>query len=121
MSLLLLQMEFSESLALLIQQVPKFGFDGVTMGECWRPLAECQADAAAGTGIVNSLHGQRLAADLNFFIKGVYISDSARLSEVGAWWKEQISAIPGAAYKWGGDIKSRPDGNHLSLSPDART
>lgn len=113
-------MEFAQSLAALIEAAHAMGF-GITMGDVERSAAECQADAAAGTGIVNSLHGIRLAADLNFFMNSVYISDSSRLSDVGAWWKARISPIPGAVYKWGGDIKSRPDGNHFSLSPDNRT
>lgn len=120
MKLLMMQMEFSQSLAALLVQIPKMGYDGVTMGDVLRSEAECKADAAAGTGIINSLHGIKLAVDLNFFKKGLCVDDGTQLVDVGEWWKARISPIPGAVYKWGGDITSRRDGNHFSLSPDNR-
>lgn len=81
----------------------------VTFGEVLRTQAQATANAASGAGIKNSLHLQRLAADLNFFLAGVYQTDSAAYLPLGVKWE---SMHPLA--RWGGRF-SRPDGNHFSL------
>lgn len=107
-----LQELFAQSAAALIRQAVELGYT-VTLGEAWRTPQQAQFDAKEGTGIVNSLHEERLAIDLNFFKAEVYITDGSRLADIGAWWKAL-----GAMYRWGGDFKDRPDGNHFSISPD---
>lgn len=119
MSLGMLQQQFSRSVAALIQKAGDLGYE-VTFGEAWRTDQQAMWDQAHGTGIANSLHRDRLAIDLNLFKDGVYLTDTEAYAELGAWWKTLTTDVPGAAYRWGGDIHSRPDGNHFSLSPDSR-
>lgn len=81
----------------------------LTFGQALRTEAEAAANAAAGTGISNSLHKIRLAIDLNLFINGVYKTDSAAYKPLGDHWK-----LMHPLCRWGGDF-SKPDGNHFSL------
>lgn len=108
-----LQEEFAQSAALLIQKAKEMGY-GVTLGPAFREPEQAAADAAAGTGILRSLHCERLAIDLNFFKEGQWIKDGSRLHDIGAWWKSL-----GESYRWGGDFK-RVDGNHFSITPDGK-
>ena len=65
-------------------------------------------DAYALTGHKeNSLHGKRLAIDLNLFRKGVYLTTTEAHLPLGEFW-ERIGGT------WGGRF-STPDGNHYSL------
>jgi hypothetical protein len=109
-----LQEQFAQSLAKLIQQAAAMGY-GVTMGEAYRTPEQAALDAQHGTGIVNSLHIQRLAADLNVFKSGVWLTEGSQFADLGAWWKAQ-----GSRYCWGQDFP-RPDGNHFSISPDGHS
>lgn len=106
-----LQEQFAQGAALLIQQAKALGY-GVTLGEAWRSPEQAALNAAKGTGISNSLHTERLAIDLNLFRGGVYITDESGHRTLGAWWKTL-----GPNYRWGGDF-SKPDPNHYSISPD---
>jgi hypothetical protein len=81
----------------------------LTFGQALRTDAEAAANAAAGTGISNSLHKIRLAIDLNLFINGVYKTDSAAYKPIGDHWK-----LMHPLCRWGGDF-IKPDGNHFSL------
>lgn len=108
-----LQEEFAQSAARLIQKAEEFGYD-VTLGPAFREPEQAAIDAAAGTGIQRSLHCERLAIDLNFFIKGQWVKDGEQLRDIGTWWKEL-----GPSYRWGGDFK-RSDGNHFSITPDGK-
>lgn len=108
----LLQEEFAQSAAKLIQKASELGY-GVTFGDAYRSPQQAAANATSGAGIANSLHCERLAIDLNLFKDGVYITDDRGHRELGTWWKTL-----GAKYRWGGDFKSRKDFNHYSLSPD---
>lgn len=107
----LLQEEFAQSVARLIQQASKLGY-GVTFGEAYRTPEQAKLNAASGAGIANSLHTERLAIDLNLFKDGVYITDGTGHRDLGAWWKKL-----GPMYRFGGDFK-RADWNHYSISPD---
>ena len=107
-----LQEQFAQSVAKLIEQAAVLGY-GVTLGEAYRTPEQAALDASHGTGIVNSLHIQRLAIDLNFFKNGQYIRDGSQLADIGAWWKTL-----GPMYSWGGDFIHLKDSNHFSLSPD---
>jgi hypothetical protein len=67
-----------------------------------------------GSGIRTSLHGDRLAQDVNLFHHGVYIEDgdSPQWHEVGKLW-EQLHPLARWGGRWG-------DGNHLSLEFEGR-
>jgi hypothetical protein len=107
-----LQEEFAQSCAKLIAAAPTFGYT-VTLGEAYRTPEQAALNAQAGTGISHSLHTDRLAIDLNFFKAGAYVADGSQLADIGGWWKRL-----GPDYRWGGDFKTRPDGNHFSITPD---
>lgn len=107
------QSRFARSVPLLIQYAIARGFE-VTLGEAWRTEAQAAANAAAGTGISNSLHRDRLAIDLNLFRDGVYLADSESHRPLGEFWKSL-----GPDYCWGGDF-SKPDGNHYSIAHGGR-
>jgi hypothetical protein len=107
-----LQEEFAQAAAKLIQKAVELGYT-VTLGEAWRTPEQALLNEEHGTGIAHSLHIYRLAIDLNFFRDGAYVTDGAKLADVGAWWKTL-----GPRYCWGGDFTHLPDGNHFSLSPD---
>ena len=65
-------------------------------------------DAYALTGHkANSLHGKRLAIDLNLFRNGEYLTTTEAHLPLGEFW-ERIGGT------WGGRF-STPDGNHYSL------
>lgn len=115
--LLDLQQEFSLAVADLLMQAHEWEYR-ITLGDAFRSPEECERQAGTGAGITNSLHGERLAIDLNFFKNGAYISDGSQLKIFGDYWKKK-----GPNYRWGGDFKnnppkSRPDGNHFSITPD---
>lgn len=65
-----------------------------------------------GSGIRNSLHELKLAADLNLFRNGVYLSRSEDHRPLGEWWKRQ-----GPDHRWGGDWG---DGNHYSIEHEGK-
>lgn len=100
---------FTRNSALFVLWV--FGHDGWTLtdGESFRPLEVAKLDAMKGIGIVNTLHGKRLAHDYNFFINGVYQQESKAYAPLGAFWKSMHPLN-----RWGGDF-SKPDGNHFSM------
>ncbi|MBS0379936.1 MAG: M15 family peptidase [Proteobacteria bacterium] len=111
-------MEFMQAAALLIQKVKELGYD-CTGGDLFRSPQQAAQNAADGTGVTNSLHCDRLAIDLNLFKDGQYITDDTGHRDLGAWWKTLTPSVPGAQFKWGGDIvHPRADPNHYSLSPD---
>jgi hypothetical protein len=86
----------------------------VRMGEVLRTKAQAEANAASGAGISNSLHLDKLAADLNLFKDGVFLTESEDHRPFGEFWKSLHEDCA-----WGGDF-SRPDGNHYSISFDGR-
>jgi hypothetical protein len=102
---------FTKLLGQLIDWAYKNGFE-LTMGEAWRTPEQAKRNADNGTGILNSLHCERLAVDLNLFVGGVYCPDTKAHTRLGEYWK---SLHPNC--RWGGDFR-KPDGNHYSLSID---
>lgn len=89
----------------------------VTFGEAYRTPEQAALNAKTGAGISNSLHTKRLAVDVNLFLdttKGgdedVYQANSEAYKPLGDYWKTLHPLC-----RWGGDFKSRPDGNHFSM------
>lgn len=63
----------------------------------------------------NSLHYIGLAADLNLFVKGHYMSDHCpEWDKIGEKWKSMHPLC-----KWGGDFTEK-DYNHISLLHEGR-
>lgn len=100
---------FARLLPRLLDYIHQNGYD-VTIGEVVRSREQAKANAASGVGISNSLHIVGLAVDLNLFKEGRYLTDSRDHKFAGEFWK---TLHPLA--RWGGDFKSKPDGNHYSL------
>jgi hypothetical protein len=68
-------------------------------------------DVFATTGhMADSLHGKRLAADLNLFKDGKYLETTEAHKPLGEVWKRMHPLC-----RWGGDFKN-PDGNHYSIT-----
>lgn len=104
---------FSRLLSELILWAAQNGYD-LAIDQVKRTESEAKANAAKGTGIVNSLHLIGLAADLNLYINGEYQTTTEAHKKIGAYWK---SLHPLCC--WGGDF-SKPDGNHYSLEHEGR-
>lgn len=104
---------FVKLVAKLIDYAYSNGME-LTFGECWRTPEQAKRNADNGTGVLNSLHTQRLAIDLNLFVSGVFIDSSAGHARLGAYWKSLHPLC-----RWGGDFR-KPDGNHYSLEHEGR-
>lgn len=101
------QQLFTQLVAQLIGWAGEHGYQ-LTFGEAYRTPEQAKLNAKNGSGIANSLHTQRLAVDLNLFIKGEYQTQTEDYLPLGEYWE----SLGGS---WGGRFKSRPDGNHFSL------
>ena len=106
---------FTFLIAGLIQKAYELGFE-VSFGEVWRSPEECTRRnlirEAAGKPKVNSLHKDRLAADLNLFKDGEYLRSTEDHRELGEWWEDQHELC-----SWGGHFN---DGNHYSVTHAGR-
>lgn len=105
---------FTRYVGMLIAWAYKSGY-ALTFGDAYRSPEQAALNAAAGKGISNSLHGKRLAVDLNLFVDGNYITDSHAYKPLGDYWKSLDPLC-----RWGGDFKDKngrpkPDGNHFSM------
>jgi len=100
---------FTANLAKLIDWATTEPDHAVALDQVKRTPAEAAANAAAGSGIKNSLHLLGLAADLLLYVNGQYRYASEDYYDLGQYWK---SLHPDNC--WGGDF-SRPDGNHFSM------
>ena len=98
---------FVSLLARLIVYAYDQGYE-LTCGEAWRSPEEAARLAEAGKGIAQSLHGLRLAIDLNLFRAGKYLSSTEAHADLGAYW-ESLHPL----CRWGGRFR---DGNHYSLT-----
>lgn len=97
----------------LIASLIKFVYNQVgnytlAWGEAYRTAEQAQWDCKAGIGITDSLHCDRLAVDLMLFQDGVYLTDPAKYSFMGTYWKQLD-----AAAAWGGDFG---DSDHFSIA-----
>lgn len=97
---------FTLMVASLLQYMKSQGYDAA-LNEVMRTQAQASANAASGAGISNSLHLVGLAADINLYKNGTYLSLSSDHLPFGIWWEAQGGS-------WGGRF-SKPDGNHYSL------
>ena len=104
------QREFTLMLATLVTWAYEQGYE-LTFGEVYRTPEQAARNASRGSGITNSLHTKRLAADLNLFIRvndvWTYQTKSEAYLPLGEKWE----SLGGS---WGGRF-SKPDGNHFSL------
>ena len=103
------QRKFSKMLAELILWAYEHGYE-IAIGEVFRTPEQAAFNAANGKGIKNSLHTQCLAADLNLFKDGVYLTKTEDHKELGEHWESMGGA-------WGGRFN---DGNHYSLEHEGR-
>ena len=100
------QRKFTRMLAELIVWAYDNGFE-IAMGEVYRTPEQAALNAQKGSGIAKSLHTKCLAADLNLFKNGVYLTETSDHEPLGVYWE----SLGGS---WGGRF-SKPDGNHYSL------
>jgi hypothetical protein len=103
------QRKFTRMIADLIVWAYDNGYE-LTWGEAWRTPQQAAWNAENGKGISNSLHGDRLAVDLNLFKDGKYLTSTEDHKPLGEFWE----SIGGT---WGGRFK---DGNHYSLEHGGR-
>jgi hypothetical protein len=83
----------------------------LSFAEAYRTPEQAALNARKGSGIARSLHMVRLAVDLNLFKDGKWLNKSEDFAPLGAMWK-RLHPLN----RWGGDFKSRPDGNHFSMT-----
>lgn len=101
------QQLFTKDVATLINFIFSQGYS-CTLGEVYRTKEQAEIYAKQGKGIINSLHCQRLAIDLNLFDKDDnYLDKSEDYERFGCFW-ESLDSQNG----WGGRFK-RADGNHF--------
>lgn len=105
------QSRFVRLVARLIVEAEARGYE-LTFGEAWRTPEQAAANAARGIGIVNSLHGQRLAVDFNLFKAGRWLQSTQAHRPLGEFWE---SLAPDC--RWGGRFG---DGNHYSIEHEGR-
>ena len=110
------QSAFAIAVAKLILQAEKLGY-GVTLGEAWRSGPEAARLAKASKGILNSLHCQRLAIDLNLFKDGTFLQKTEDYLPLGEWWEAQNLITSDIDYCWGGRFN---DGDHFSFRHGGR-
>jgi hypothetical protein len=78
------------------------------------PLLANKIGNNAGSGIRNSLHELRLAADVHLFYDGQYVTDgnSVHWRKVGELWEAM-----GSDHRWGGRFN---DANHISIEHEGK-
>ena len=95
------QHKFTKMLAELILWAYEQGYT-ISMGEVFRTKEQAELNAKKGSGIANSLHTMCLAADLNLFKDGVYLTKTEDHTLLGEHWESMGGT-------WGGRFN---DGNH---------
>jgi hypothetical protein len=108
-----LQRFFPLLVAKLIQWADAHGYQ-LTFGEAWRTPQQAAWDVAHGTGILHSLHIERLAIDFNLFKDGIWQTDAEAFRPLADFWKTLHPLC-----RWGGDFKT-VDGDHFSLEFQGR-
>ena len=103
------QAAFLLDLTKLIHKATELGFV-VTAGELFRTPEQQQIYVKTGRSkTMNSLHLQRRAVDLNFFVNGKLTYDKATLAPLGAFW-ESLHPLN----SWGGNGVKLVDAPHFS-------
>ncbi len=103
-----LQRLFARDTALLFKFIDESNLS-FTYGEAMRSAEQAELYAKSGKGIEDSLHCKRLAIDINLFSQnGVYLDKTEDYKALGQFW-ENLSP----SNRWGGNFKSRKDGNHF--------
>lgn len=94
---------FTKLTAQLILHAYDLGYE-LTYGDAFRDPALA--------GFKKTLHGKRLALDLNLFKDGKFLKNSEDHAPLGVYWKTLHPLC-----RWGGDFKGPkgPDGNHYSI------
>ncbi len=94
------QSVFARNLARLILRAGELGYE-VTIGEVERTAAQQQLYLHSGASrTLNSQHLKRLAADLNLYREGVWLTKAPDHASLGAYW---VSLH--ADNRWGGDFR----------------
>ena len=96
------QSRFAKMIPLLILYAYALGYE-ITLGDAYATIGHMK----------NSLHGKRLAIDLNLFKDGKYLEKTEDHRVLGEFWE----SIGGS---WGGRFtdsngRPKPDGNHYSI------
>ncbi len=103
------QASFLLDVCLLIKKATEMGFQ-VTAGELYRTPEQQQIYVKTGRSrTMNSLHLQRRAVDLNFFVNGKLCYDKDTLAPLGAYW-ESLHPLN----SWGGNGVKLVDTPHFS-------
>jgi len=103
------QASFLLDVCLLINKATEMGFQ-VTAGELYRTPEQQQIYVKTGRSrTMNSLHLQRRAVDLNFFVNGNLCYDKDTLAPLGAYW-ESLHPLN----SWGGNGVKLVDTPHFS-------
>lgn len=101
-------------IASLIKFAYASGFE-LTWGEAYRTPQQAQWDADHHTGIVGSVHCDRLAVDLQLFKDGVYLTDPVAYKPLGDYWTQLDSSC-----RWGGNFTTA-DADHFSITWQGRS
>jgi hypothetical protein len=101
------QAKFLLSACKLIEYATSLGYQ-VTGGELERTQEQAALYVKQGKGILNSLHCQRLAIDLNMYLNGMLKADKKSLELVGKYWE----SLGGT---WGGRFKAYDDSRHFEM------
>lgn len=106
---------FTKLLPRLLDKAQELYPGQVVLGETERHKKAAEWLANVGLGTRNSLHRDRLAADIHLFSPdGVYLTSTEAHRELGEWWERQHELC-----RWGGRFK-RADGNHYSVTYGGR-
>ena len=93
----------------LVQKATELGFQ-VTAGELYRTPEQQEIYLKTGRSkTMQSLHLQRRAVDLNFFMDGKLIYNKAAIAPIGAYW-ESLNPLN----SWGGNGVKLVDVPHFS-------
>ena len=97
---------FIHNFAKLIVQIFEAGYT-CTAGELFRTEEQAKWYAEHGMGIINSLHRERLAGDLNLFKHGQYAMHTKDYEPFGRYWESLNEAN-----RWGGRFD---DAGHFEM------
>lgn len=107
------QNDFLRDVCRLVLHAHTLGFQ-VTAGELYRTPEQQEIYVKTGRSrTMNSLHLQRRAVDLNFFLNGKLTYDKKVLAPLGAYW-ESLHPLN----SWGGNGVKLVDTPHFSRGVD---